>query len=106
MVAPLENLTANALVASEGVSLLVVDLKGKGPGFDAVEEAVAEVDGLSDEIEVFAGALLLLLCSLAKRREPDVEEAGLKEAEPDLNGDSVSGLDESGTEEGLEVDSH
>lgn len=107
VVAPLENAAAKALVVSEGASLLVIDLTEKGLGFDVVEGAAAEVDGLNNEVEVVAGAALLLLCWLPKRLEFDVEEAELKEAKLGLNGDSVPGLDESGAkllEEGLKVD--
>ena len=107
VVAPLENAAAKAFVVSEGASLLVIGLTEKGLGFDVVEGAAAEVDGLNDEVELVAGAPLLLLCWLAKRPELDVEEAELKEGKLGLNGDSVSGLDESGAElveEGLKVD--
>ena len=61
VVPPLENLTAKALVVSEGVSLLEVDSKEKGPGFGAVEGAAAEPVGLKDGVELVACASLLLL---------------------------------------------
>ena len=62
VVAPLENLTAKALVVSEGPSLLVVGMKKKGPGFGAVEGAVAELDGLNNGVERVAGTPVRVSC--------------------------------------------
>lgn len=106
VVAPLENLTANALVASEGAPLFVGGLKEKGFEIDAVEGAAAELVGLNDGVDIIAGVLLLVLCWLAKGRESEVEEAGLKGLKLDLGFDSLR-WDESGAEvegEALEVD--
>lgn len=106
VVAPLENVTANALVASEGASLLVGGLNEKGLGFDANEGAAAEPVGLNNGVEVVASTPLLVLCWLAKKPEVDAEEAGLKEPTLDLGRESVLGWAESGDQvvvEGLKV---
>ena len=107
VVAPLENLTASALVASEGASLLMIGLKEKRFEFGAVGGSSVKLEGLSDGAEVVNCAPLVMPFWLLKGREFDIEDAGLKEAELELNGDSVSGLDEGRTEvvkEDLEID--
>ena len=98
VVAPLENLTASALVASEGASLLVGGLNENGPGFDVVEGAAAEAVGLNEGVEVLGSAPLLGFCWLANWKE---FEAGVKEAKLDLGGESVLGCGEKVLEEGL-----
>ena len=107
VVAPLENLIAKALVAFEGVSLLVGGLKENKPGFEAVKGATAESVGLKDGVEVVACATSLFFC-LAKRPAFDGEEAGLIEQKLGLGDDSLLGWDDGSAElveEGLKTDS-
>ena len=98
VVAPLENLTASALVASEGASLLVGGLNGKRLGIDAVEGAAGEAVGLNEGVEVLGSAPLLEFGWLAEREE---FAAGVKEVKLDLGGVSVLGCGEKVLEEGL-----
>lgn len=98
VVAPLENLTASALVASEGASLLVGALNKNGPGFDAVEGAAVEAVGLNEGVEVLGSAPLLEFCWLAEREN---FEAGAKGETLGLGGESVLGCNEIVLEEGL-----
>lgn len=99
VVAPLENLTARALVASEGASRLVGGLNKKGPEIDAVEGTAAEAVGLNENVEVLGSAPLLEFCWLGEREE---FEAGVKEAKLDLGGESVLSCGENVLKEGLE----